>query len=456
MKPLSTPLIVCAIATLLAPGVVCAQTQAPTPPSSSENPAPPEVRRPFRGIFGAPADPRTSNQSLDFTFSAFGAYDTDVFGAQRLQTSPRAYQQPGWYTSANAGLSYARRGDRVAFGLDGDVAASRYPHRSDISKMYQAGGNLSARITSRTHAAIGAGITYAPQYRLGLFLSPDTPTGEANPFESVVPDFDLFRLTAYRSNVEASLSQDFGRRASLAGFYSVADVNYTDSEPDYRSYAAGIRFSNRLTQHLGYHLGYSFSTANYSVIRTVSPRRINNIDAGVDYGRALSFSRRTTLSFSTGSALVSANQSLSAADDRNFRYRLTGNATLRHEMGRTWTAALGYRRSVDWREAFAEPFLSDAVNATVGGLLSRRVRVRSGVDYAFGTVGFSGSNNGYDSGSAYGSLQVAISRIFAVFSRYVYYRYHFDSGVALDPRFAPALDRQGVSVGLEASLPIIR
>lgn len=454
MKPVFTPLLVCAIAMSLTAADVCAQ-DPPPPPSSSTNPAPPEVRRPFRGLFGAPADPRASRQSLDLTFSGFGAYDTDVFGAERSQTSAPAYQQPGWYTSANAGLDYARRGDRVSFGLDGDVAASRYPKRSQISTMYQAGGNLSARIAERTHAAFGAGITYAPQYRLGVFLSPDSLTGEANPFESVVPDFDLFKLTAYRSNAEVSLAQDLGRRASLTGFYTIANVDYTGTEPDYRSYGAGIRFSNRLTQHLGYHLGYSFSTANYSVIRTV-PRRINNIDAGVDYGRALSFSRRTTLTFSTGSALVSANQSLSASEDRNFRYRLTGNAVLRHEMGRTWTAALGYRRSVDWREAFAEPFLSDAVNATFRGLLSRRVSVSSGVDYAFGTVGFGGSNNGYDSGSAYGSLQVALSRMFAVFGRYVYYRYHFDSGVALDPRFAPALDRQGVSVGIQASLPIIR
>lgn len=458
MNRSSTPLVFCAIAMVLAPGVARGQTQTPsTPPSSSIDPAPAQVRRPFRGLFGAPADPRASKQSLDLTFSAFGAYDTDVFGAETSRvTIPRAYQQPGWYSSATAGLNYARTGDRITVGFDGDAAVTRYPNNDRLSTMYRVGGDISARIAQRTRVAVAGGVTRAPQYRLGLFFSPDTATGQANPFDTVVPEFDLFTLTAYRSNGQVSLVQDLGRRASLSAFYSIADVNYTDGGSDYRSDAAGIRFSDRLTQHLGFHLGYAFSTANYSVIRTIPARRINNIDAGVDYGRAVSFSRRTTFSFSTGSAVVSANEPVATSTGSNFRYRFTGNAVLRREIARTWNASLGYRRGVDWHEGFQEPFLSDAVNAAFGGFMSRRLRFNSGADYTFGSIGFGGRNNGYDSGSAYGSLQLAISRIFAVFGRYVYYHYHFGSGIALDPRFVPALDRQGLSVGIEASVPIIR
>jgi hypothetical protein len=456
MRSRSTPLFVCAIVTLLAPRVVCAQTQpASPPPSSSTDPAPPEVRRPFRGLFGGPADPR-SKQSLELTASAFGAYDTNVFAATTSQpVAPGAPQHPGWYTSANAGLSYARTGDRFTVNVDGDSALYRYLNPEHLSYMYRAGGGVSTRIGPRTHVAIAGDFSYAPQYRLGLFFNPSTLTGDANSFSSVVPDYDLFKLTSYRSSGEASVQQELGRRASLTGFYSVADVNYTNSGNDYRYEAAGIHFSDRLTQHLGYHLGYSYNTAHYTVIGGVEPRRINNIDAGVDYGRALSFSRRTTLTFSTGSALVSGGQ-LATSDSRSFQYRITGTAMLRHEIGRTWTTALGYRRGVDWREGFVDPFLSDAVTGTFGGLISRRLQFNSGADYAFGNVGFGSSNNGYHSASAKAGLQLAMSRTLAVFARYVYYQYHFGSGVRLDPRLTPDFGRQGVSVGVEASVPIIR
>jgi hypothetical protein len=111
---------------------------------------------------------------------------------------------------------------------------------------------------------------------------------------------------------------------------------------------------------------------------------------------------------------------------------------------------------VDFHEGFNDPFLSDAVTASYGGLLSRRLSFSSSADYAFGAVGLEGDNNGYDSASASAGLQYALSRTLAVYARYVYYRYHFDSGVVLDPRFVPALDRQGVRVGLSASFPILR
>jgi hypothetical protein len=111
---------------------------------------------------------------------------------------------------------------------------------------------------------------------------------------------------------------------------------------------------------------------------------------------------------------------------------------------------------VDWREGFTQPFLSDAITGSFGGLLSRRARFTSSADYSIGSVGFAGQNNGYDSASVQAGLEYALTHHLALFGRYLYYRYHFDSGVVLDPRFVPTLDRQGLRIGLNASLPIIR
>jgi hypothetical protein len=297
---------------------------------------------------------------------------------------------------------------------------------------------------------------YAPQYRLGLFASPEALTGEADPFATVATDFDLFRLQAYRTNGQFTLSQGIGRRASLEAYYSTFRVNYVHEDFDYSTWVGGIRFSDRLTQHLGYHLGYGYSTADYANTGLGSRRGIHNIDAGVDYSRALSVSRRTTFSFSTGSAILTGQTQFASPDNQSLYYRFTGEASLRHEIGRTWTAALGYRRGVDWQETFNQPLLSDAATVTFGGLLSRRLRFSSSADYTIGSVGFSGEDNGYDSATAQAGLEYALTRHLAAFGRYVYYRYHFDSGVSLDPRFVPTLDRQGVRVGVSASIPVLR
>ena len=56
------------------------------------------------------------------------------------------------------------------------------------------------------------------------------------------------------------------------------------------------------------------------------PQRIHNIDAGVDYSRALSFSRRTTFSFSTGSAVLVRDKALGGFDGNRTSYQFIGNA----------------------------------------------------------------------------------------------------------------------------------
>ena len=448
------PLVVCAIALLLPP-VASAQTQAPQP-TPSNAPAPPEVRRPFRGLIGAPADPLAKRQSLDLTFSGFEAYDDNTVTDSEGNPFPQqGYLKSGWYTGATAGLAYNRPGDRLSIGLTGNAAVNRYLSIDRTTTMYQAGGDLSSQLTRHTTATLDGTFSYAPRFRLGLASGGNFST-DLNAFNSISPDFDLFDAHAYRSNARASLSQEFGGRITVMGFYGLTNVNYTNNGTDFRSMRAGVRFSQQMSQHLGYHLGYSMITAT-SPLLNLSGRRIHNIDAGVDYGRALSFSRRTTLTFSTGSAVVSAyDQFTTTAASNKLRYRFTGDASLDHELGRTWTASLGYRRAVNWREGFGAPLLSDGINAAFGGYLSRRAKFSSAADLTLGSVGFGSNNNRYNSGSAQADLEYALSHTLALFGRYVYYRYHFDAGALIDPRIVPSLERQGASVGLEASFPVVR
>jgi hypothetical protein len=64
------------------------------------------------------------------------------------------------------------------------------------------------------------------------------------------------------------------------------------------------------------------------------------------------------------------------ARDRT-RFFLLGNATLSHQMGRTWTATLTAGRNVDFADGFRDPVVSDRATTSLGGNIARRVQVNA-------------------------------------------------------------------------------
>jgi opacity protein-like surface antigen len=445
-----TRLVVCSIALAAVPAAVRAG-QAP-----QDQPASEEVRRPFRGLFGAPPD-LSRRHSLIASASLFAAYDDDVFadhGVSGDTLNPADRRRDGIYSGATAGLAYSRRGDRVTAGLSADVGVHKYKDRDPLPG-YRVGANISGSLARHTSVSLAGSAGYSPEFRLGVFTSPVSPTGFQDPFTTVLADYDVYSLAALRTSAGGGITQTIGRRASVNASYWLTNIDYTNDSFDYRSHSGGLRYTQRLTRNVGAHLGYGYATAEYSLRVELRPLNVHRIDAGIDYGRALSISRRTRVSFSTGSAIISGQGETTGRETSDFTLYLSGAADLTHEMGRTWKALLSYRRGIDAHEGFSQLFLSNGLSGGVSGLLSRRVSFGSGVDYVVGRVGLTGGAH-YSSVSASAGLQYALSRSLALFGRYVYYKYDFDRQVAVDPRLPRALDRQGVRVGLSASIPVIR
>ncbi len=188
---------------------------------------------------------------------------------------------------------------------------------------------------------------------------------------------------------------------------------------------------------------------------------------GVDaaYGRSFALTRQTTFSFTTNSGVyadnsgVDADGSSDAGEQDSFdpRTRLIvgGSADLTHTMGRSWIAQTGYRRGVSYEAGFDRPLLSDTGLASLTGQITPRLDFRAYGYITSGSVGFSGSDNGYGTSSATATLQYAITRQLAAYTQYFYYHYLFQQGVTLPGYLQSNLDRQGVSVGLTAWLPLI-
>jgi hypothetical protein len=418
----------------------------------------PEVRRPYRGLFGSLSDPNAP-QSLVLSASLFGAYDDNLLGGERSRpTADPSRLISGYYGGAQSALSYLRATDAYNVGLDVGALYRYYPDQSYGAPTYNESFNVGTGLWHRARLNVNQGFVYTPNYRLNLLpgiagIGNPPGAGEIdNPDDGALdPDLDLFKSPAYRHHAGVSFSQSIKRRSDFHGGYRFRYVDFTeDAQQDFKSHAVSVGFSHRLTSHASLKIGYGRRTSD----NLAGTRAVHNIDAGVDYSRAISLSRRTMFAFSTGSAMQVSDR-LEAVSDPRTRFHFIGSARLIHEIGRTWTAAAAYRRSLNLREGFDQPLITDAVTSTLGGLVTRRLNlsVSAGWVRAAGTLD---GRTAYDAITASTQAQYALNRFLAVFARYFYYDYEFADVAALDPSLGPSAQRNGVRVGVTTTLPLIR
>jgi hypothetical protein len=126
------------------------------------------------------------------------------------------------------------------------------------------------------------------------------------------------------------------------------------------------------------------------------------------------------------------------------RFTVIGDASLNHEIGRSWNARGSYGRHVRFDEAFEEPVLTDAVSGALTGLITRRLHVSLTARAARANVGLTGGKPRPASYHAGASLQSAVTRFMSVGLSYSYYHHQFDETAQLPSGFLRSADRQTV------------
>jgi hypothetical protein len=190
---------------------------------------------------------------------------------------------------------------------------------------------------------------------------------------------------------------------------------------------------------------------------------VHNIDVGLDYSRVLTFARRTTFSFGTGTNIVNYSGQ-SFGTNEGTRFNVVGFATLQRAFLRTWAASLNYNRSTTYLEGYNTFGVFDTASASIGGLLTDRLDARAGVYYTNGTFGgYADDTLGSRRGDrlatlgAGGQLRYALTTNLAVFTSYTYARFEIPAylePVNLLTPYRP--DRQGVRVGLTVWFDLLR
>jgi opacity protein-like surface antigen len=226
------------------------------------------------------------------------------------------------------------------------------------------------------------------------------------------------------------------------------------------NWAAGGRFGYRLTSRASLRLGYHYRRSTSPFYFGGQPIVGHDLDVGIDYNRALSLSRKTTVGFTTGTSIYrsfSPNGNPSGADYiYKTHYLVTGTAYLNRQMGRSWTGRLSYQRGLQFVQGFGNPFFVDSVSASLGGFAGAKSRLNFLASYSNGQVGMAIADQNYKSYQGTADYQFALNRLVALSADYTYYHYDFAQTVALPSGMSRGLNRQSIRVGLNFWLPLLR
>lgn len=401
--------------------------------------------RPYRGLFAGGVG--ESEQLLTATASVGAGWDDNLVAdaiGRNVLVSDVNQQFRGGLSTASAGLAYSLNRARVGVGASAGTTARYYP-------------SLAHRVIRRdygsigTSANLGAGFSAhaAASYQPYTLRSLSPWLFEPRLGDSAIADEDLpASLEHYFAYSGGAGYTRRTRRQTFSAAYNYRARESSTGAERFENHGASAGITHAVGKGLDLRLGYGYSEARYGE----GDRRFVNhaIDAGVNYNRTLSFTRRTTLSFGTGSSAARSSR------NERLRYRATGAARLDHEIGRTWNATLSFNRGLQFVETWPEPVFSDSAVAGVGGLITRRSYFQFTARALRGRGYFSAQGDGIESYAAAAGLNVAVTRYINTGLTYAYYHHQFGNGVSLPPGFAHDFERQSVRAFVSLWAPLFQ
>jgi hypothetical protein len=408
-------------------------------------------------LFGGASSDPAIHHSLDLTLSVSGVYDDNAgadsgVGAGGADVSPLLAS--GFYTSLEPGLTYDWTARRMRFGARAGSSLRYYADQEDFVGAGHFGAfNFSAG-SGRTQLSVRQTVGYSPAYFYGLL--PSLPASEVGSVAAGGGDYALNALKSLVSDTAVDVSKSTGPRSSVSAFgnYRRAGYSGASERPDLQAYGIGGRFNRELSRTATLRLGYTFRKGQYDYSSSARSTIAHDIDAGIDYHRPLSFSRRTRLEFGFGSTII--NAPIENSLDQALQYRVVGNAGLSHDMGRTWRARLGYNRGVGFVAALGAPVFSDGVIGSLDGFVNRRIDLHLSGGASVGDVGNAGGGTRTQNYTGTARFGVALNRGWALFGEYLYYDYQLGANVAVVSGVPLSLNRNTARVGVSAWLPLLK
>jgi hypothetical protein len=430
----------------------------------------PRSERPYRGLFGG--DTANARELLTFSASFGAGYDSDIFADQSNTGTPATGNQGSTtFLTGSAQLGYSLSKSRFSFNAGFGSGAGHYPGLDEPSLVHHS-ANVGGAFQLARHTSLAAyqQETYQPFFFWSWLPNGVSPVVDPTPVfdpgtmtiadavraasldiaEPVVADTTAASNAEYylASETTVGMTQGLTRRMFLNLGYNYRRSDSKSGTRDFTSRSGSGQLTYRLARDLGLHGGYGYSINNYPTTDgSTAQYRGQNIDVGLDYNKSLSFSRRTTFSFATGTSIVN--------DGHQSHFNVIGNLQLSREIGRTWLAGVGYARSVSYLETFSAPTLTDTVSAGIGGLINRKTQFSANVGITRGNVGYA-ANNDFRSYFTSAAMRYAFTRYIGMTASYAFYRYTFATGIVLPTGVSPQTNRQSIQVSVDFWAPLMQ
>jgi hypothetical protein len=400
-------------------------------------------------IFRGAENRNEDTEGLGAIVELFQAYDDNVLASESGNTErpPNPYTVGGMYSGLNVGVQHLAVDDQGLFRLWANTALRYFPDLRDMGAAYhQAGLTFSRELTKGMRVYASPFAAYSPLYSMQLLPESDRDlevVQEPSVFGNPDFEFAVIRERNIRYGGNAGVNFTFSPASSLRLAYGYGKTEFTDRARDLEVRTAGLFYNHRMSKNASLELGYQrHEGTGYAV----GPQLVETVNIGVDYQKPLSRSRRTMARFSTGSSIAE-----NATGGR--RLEAIGSAVLEHQMGRTWTAEIDYRRGYRYLDGFERPVFSDSADASLQGLLNRRLELSMYASYFTGAVRLSADSPRFESYLASGRLRSALSKTLAAYVEFRYYHYQFDETVVRPPGVPYSFGRRGVRAGLSLFLP---
>ena len=400
---------------------------------------------------------RTSSQANDEAYRTTVVMGTNVDvgrGADPSGTDETAGAD-GLYTGGQFTLAFGKRLRRVAFGASAAKSLRYYRNGGMINLGDSAGVTFEAKLR-RSRFTAGQTIRRMPFQQL-LRLGDGGSEALALPLTS--PDLSVLNAQTTTLATTAGFSHPLGRRAEIQFRYGF-DESRLGSRVDRRVFTVGGGIRRGLTRSLDLRLGHTMRLVRSDQPSTTPSLTAHDLDLGVDFHRALSFSRRTSVTFSSGGAAVTT--------EGLTQYMMTGTAGLQHRIGRTWTAAAAFDRRLNLIEGIPQPVVANGLTTTVGGLLGRRAGLRLRGSLMQGRLGLPMSSA--DAAAQGGSAGIGEIRTFTTevrvmyplwhgwqwYAEHFYYQHELSNPGVLSQGVPPSLTRSGLRTGVELQMALLR
>jgi hypothetical protein len=246
-------------------------------------------------------------------------------------------------------------------------------------------------------------------------------------------------------DVSASLITRITEKSSLALSAFRHETQFAQ-QPDEDVAVNGYRatWQWQLQRGLGVHAAYG-----QEHIDLQAPDRLDYdsalIDAGLDFNRAFSIARRTTLGFSTTTSIMKR-------EGAENEFRVNGGVSLAKFFRRTWHATLQANRATSFLAGFYEPLNTNTVSASLGGMFSRRLNFVAFGSAARGESSFS-HTSGYETLNGTARLSVALGKHVSAYVSYFAYSYEVPAN-AFTLSVPAQMARQVIAAGLSFYVPV--